>query len=103
MSTFEDEQKHIREQVFLKLSKAGWITSARDLTTAALPNEINLAIKFTQKGRQKFTLLHDLFSEVGYGSSYVGGEFEFLWQVCSMCMAQGGPSTASDQEPPVRR
>jgi hypothetical protein len=102
MSTFEGEQRQIREQVFLKLSKAGWITSARDLTTAAVPDEVNLAIKFTQKGRQKLSLLHALVSEAGYGSDFDGGQIEFLWQVCVMCVAQSGPPTEGDQEPPPR-
>jgi hypothetical protein len=97
-----DEQKHVREQVYLKLKQAGWITDAKDISLDQAPNEYGLNLKFTKKGLEKLILLHDLISELGYGSGYMGSQFEFLWFVCGIA-AQGAEPLSDERTPPPGR
>lgn len=91
----------IRELVFNKLTKAGWITGTwvKDVS----PTQTQMRVNFTELGKAKLHAMYALFEELGYGSGYRVGELEFLHDLCHTCVRlhPAGPGE-QPQEPPPR-
>ena len=89
---------HIRNLVFDRLTKAGWMTGS--ITKDISPNGIRCRVAWTPDGLEKMRTLHRLIqTELGFGKSYRGGELECLRSLIDICIMQEGPGDASDEHP----
>jgi hypothetical protein len=71
-----------RNRILTKLKNAGWISKVSVLADEKTPNKISMTIQWTDYGKQRRLLYHQLFEELGFAGGRWGGDFDALHEVC---------------------
>ena len=87
----------IRNAVFARLHKHGWITGytwVKEIPPVEkqLPG-MQVKVNWTRTGLAKMRTLHACLDELGYFAHYDQGELESLHLLILMCIAEHGPGT----------